>query len=412
MEGYQSDIIITGGDAAIPPNLILVDPTNGNDSTGEKGNAAKPFKTGLAAEVVASSGDVLVFSAGTHTSVNMGKDGLTYFYEAGAKHTNLIDTDPSTYTDEGKGDIRFKICGNGRFTHNRQWNVNNWNIEIVRLVNNSKADVEGYIFENIGNDGGVFKTTTNSGEINILADEVYSGSGIVSSGGSSNVTICARKASLSLSFQSRDTANLKLRIKEVNANVPHIFSSFFQPFAIRNGGHLDFEGTVNYNPSLSPNPFTAMVSSQFDGGINKGVIRMKGIFNVNGHKWFSFTTGTTAENNILYFEGELNLGVGASDNLFFTNSPGRIVARNLVIQSESTTRTTGVIPAHTVEFHAESTTVILSATEIALGSKAIYSTAPSNAHLKSFFSNAVIDNQVTNLIPNGLVVVGNPNIKE
>lgn len=410
MSGYQSDIIGVGG--AIASNVVVIDASNGDDATGVKGNASKPFKTGLAGELAAVSGDVLHFLSGTYLDVNMGKDGIIYYFDAGAKMSNLVDTDPSTFSDAGKGDIQFKIFGDGHFVHERHWNVNNWNIEIITLENNSKVDAEGYKFENIGDDGGVFKVFNGSGEINVQADEIFSGSGIVSSTSSSNVTISARKASLALSFQSGDTANLKLRIKDVYANVPHLFSGFFQPFAIRSGGHLDFEGTVHYNPTLSPNPFTAMVISQFNGGINKGVIRLKGIFNLNGHKWFAFTTETTANDNMMYFEGELNIGVGASDDLFFTNSPGRIVARNLVIKSDSITRTTGIIPAHAVEFHAESTTIVLSAAEKALGSQAIYATAPSNAHLKSFFSNASIDAQVTNLVPNGLVDVNNPNIKE
>ncbi len=410
MSGYQSDIIGVGG--AIASNVVVIDSSNGDDATGEKGNASKPFKTGLAGELAASSGDILHFLSGTYLDVNMGKDGIIYNYDAGAIMTNLIDTDPSTFTDEGKGDIQFKICGDGHFIHERYWNVNNWNIEIVRLVNNSKADVEGYKFANNGNDGALFKTQTNSGEINVVADELYSGYGGAFTGDTGRITICARRADISFATQAAGSAKMKLQIKEYNADVPHPFSAFFSTFAARDSSRLEFEGTVNYNPSISPSGATALINSHQNGGVNKGIIRIKGIVNVISHKLFAFVSGTTADNNIIYIEGEVNLGVGASDDIFFANSPGRLVTRNLVIKSESTTRTTGIIPAHVVEFHAESTTIVLNSAEMALGSQAIYATAPSNAYLKSFFSNASIDAQVTNLIPNGLVDVNNPNIKE
>ena len=406
--GYTSDLF----GAVIPPNVIVVDAVNGNDATGKKGNSLQPFKTGLAAETVAVSGDVVHFLAGTYLDVNMGKDGILYYFDAGAKMTNLVDTDPSTFTDEGKGDIQFKICGYGHFIHERYWNVNNWNVEIVRLVNNSKVDIEGYKFANNGNDGSLFKVETNAGEINVIADEIYSGYGGAYAGGSGRITICSRRADVSYSMQTSGSAQVKLDIKTYNADVPHPFSSFFSTFVARDSGHLEFEGTVNYNPGLNPSGFTAMLSNSNNGGVNKGIIRIKGIINIIGHKLFVFSGGSTADNNLIILEGEVNLGMGASDDLFFTNSPGRLIARNLVIKSESDTRTTGIIPAHTVEFHAESTTIVLSAAEIALGSQAIYATAPSNAYLKSFFSNAPIDAQVTNLVPNGLVDDNNPNIKE
>ena len=142
------------------------------------------------------------------------------------------------------------------------------------------------------------------------------------------------------------------------------------------------------------------------------MIQVKGTINIISHKLFAFLSGTSAANNIIQIEGQINLGAGVSDVIFFAEDQGRLVTRNLVLKSESTTRSIGLIPADDIEFHAESTTFVLSEEEIDLGSEAIYANDTSSAQLKSFFTNARVGELVENTITNGIVEANNSNIKE
>lgn len=57
----------SGGSAVVGPgNVVFVDPILGNDGTGQRGNAAKPFATFNAALGVVQSGDTVMLSPGTH----------------------------------------------------------------------------------------------------------------------------------------------------------------------------------------------------------------------------------------------------------------------------------------------------------------------------------------------------------
>lgn len=91
-----------GSTASTNLGNILYVSKNGNDSTAVKGDLLKPYSTILAAKNAAVSGDIIHVFAGTwtydnrnsngnpfngqvNTLVNLWKDGITYYFEPGAK---------------------------------------------------------------------------------------------------------------------------------------------------------------------------------------------------------------------------------------------------------------------------------------------------------------------------------------
>jgi hypothetical protein len=62
--------------------VIYVDATNGNDSTGRKGNVLKPFQNLYTASAYSVSGDLIVIFPGTYTLFSLGlplRDGVDYY---------------------------------------------------------------------------------------------------------------------------------------------------------------------------------------------------------------------------------------------------------------------------------------------------------------------------------------------
>lgn len=90
-------------------NTLFVDAVNGNDSTAEPGNLAKPFLTMEAAKSASSAGDVIEVGPGTYAeTTNIWKDGVSWYF----RDNTVLSV---TINDGGVGGT-CAIDGRGDFT--------------------------------------------------------------------------------------------------------------------------------------------------------------------------------------------------------------------------------------------------------------------------------------------------------
>lgn len=90
-------------------NTLFVDAVNGNDSTGTRGDASKPFLTMSAALSASSAGDVIEVGPGTYAeTTNIWKDGVSWYF----RDNTVLSV---TINDGGVGGT-CAIDGRGDFT--------------------------------------------------------------------------------------------------------------------------------------------------------------------------------------------------------------------------------------------------------------------------------------------------------
>ncbi len=122
--------------------VIYVDITNGNDSSGRKGNVLKPFQSLYTASAYAVSGDLTVVYPGTYTLGSLGlplKDGVDYYmlnpkFENYGFSYGLLITFPFSVT--------CKIFGKAAFTDHSP--VGGW--AMITPYLNCDLEIEGMTF--------------------------------------------------------------------------------------------------------------------------------------------------------------------------------------------------------------------------------------------------------------------------
>ena len=128
---------VTGGynDIVLSNNFLIVDATNGNNSTAIKGSLVKKYSTIAGAESIATSGDTILVTTMMTNEVGLGKDEITYHFLPGTGITNAyIANQPVIFTfrngnvvrntrmfhdigktNNGENPIKFYITGEGDF---------------------------------------------------------------------------------------------------------------------------------------------------------------------------------------------------------------------------------------------------------------------------------------------------------
>ena len=131
---------------------LIVDSYYGDDTTGVRGE--KPYATVLGAENDAISGDTIVINPGEYYDLNMGKDGISYFWKTGSKHYNILDQTGHTYTDINKGNITFNVYGYGVFYMKRTYGATDWDYSVLRVGSGSTIVFEADEIDDLGYDSG------------------------------------------------------------------------------------------------------------------------------------------------------------------------------------------------------------------------------------------------------------------
>lgn len=100
----------------VQSSIVWVDSTSGNDSTGLRNRADKPFKTLNGAQSVAQAGDVIHVHSGLYSDVGLGVNGVNWYFEPNARITLINPTNPifiySGMSYNVWGRVNISISGN------------------------------------------------------------------------------------------------------------------------------------------------------------------------------------------------------------------------------------------------------------------------------------------------------------
>ena len=111
---YVDDAV--GRIQAIPTNItIWVDPVNGNDGTGARGLMTKPVQTLTQAKQLAQSGDLIVVRPGTYNENDLAKNGVNWYFQAGAKVYYTSGGDSTVAVFNVATNEVCHVFGNGEF---------------------------------------------------------------------------------------------------------------------------------------------------------------------------------------------------------------------------------------------------------------------------------------------------------
>lgn len=106
-------VYVVGADA--PPsinvgNSLFVDSVFGNDGTAMPQRQDLPYKTITAAQNAAQAGNMLVINSGNYADTFLGKDGINYYFNPGAKMAGQ-----SYYFVDGGNQMTYSVLGYGEF---------------------------------------------------------------------------------------------------------------------------------------------------------------------------------------------------------------------------------------------------------------------------------------------------------
>lgn len=159
-----------GGTSMTTENYI-VDPINGDDSTGVKGDYSKAFKTIAGAEAQASSGEAIEIISDI-IECGLGKDGLRYYFANNAKlyYPEALPTPPGLssghlWTDSGKGAINIEIFG-GRHESDGDW-YGNFDRGVVYVSNGSTIKMVVEDCYSRGNDSDCVKINGDNNTVHL-----------------------------------------------------------------------------------------------------------------------------------------------------------------------------------------------------------------------------------------------------
>lgn len=100
----------------VQSSIVWVDSTSGNDSTGLRNRADKPFKTLNGAQSVAQAGDIIHVHSGLYSDVGLGVNGVNWYFEPNARITLINPTNPifiySGMSYNVWGRVNISISGN------------------------------------------------------------------------------------------------------------------------------------------------------------------------------------------------------------------------------------------------------------------------------------------------------------
>jgi len=100
----------------VQSSIVWVDSTSGNDNTGLRNRADKPFKTLNGAQSVAQAGDVIHVHSGLYSDVGLGANGVNWYFEPNARITLINPTTPifiySGMSYNVWGRVNISISGN------------------------------------------------------------------------------------------------------------------------------------------------------------------------------------------------------------------------------------------------------------------------------------------------------------
>lgn len=129
-------------------NTVFVDAVAGDDDTGARGRADRPFATCEAARDAAVSGDTIEVRPGLYDEYNLVKDGVNYYFHPGARIIYTGTPDPGEAqaifgAQEAATVSSFGVYGNGHFEwaaggvgYVMYWQASN---SVVRLYADSVA---------------------------------------------------------------------------------------------------------------------------------------------------------------------------------------------------------------------------------------------------------------------------------
>ena len=105
-----------GSSSVLTGNIAYVDAVNGNDGTAVLGDFSKPYLTVGAAITSATSGYTIVVRPGNYSNATqLLKDGVNWYFMAGAKVSQTNATGQAMFGDTGGNDAVCSITGYGVF---------------------------------------------------------------------------------------------------------------------------------------------------------------------------------------------------------------------------------------------------------------------------------------------------------
>lgn len=147
-------------------NLVYVDETYGDDSSGVVNRFDRPYLTPTAAKTAATSGDTIIVRPGAYTTAaSLAKNGVNWRFEPGASVTFADDVSTAGIWDDGGSAMTFTVDGYGDFIRSTTDDG-----LIFHLVNCSHASsnitVRGRDFNGVAIDGACSVFRGTAGELN------------------------------------------------------------------------------------------------------------------------------------------------------------------------------------------------------------------------------------------------------
>lgn len=301
------DVIQTLGGGANVADLgtVLFVSENGNNTTGTRGRIDLPYATIGAAEAAANFGDTIFVFPGNFNATSLGKDGITYYFCAGATVTQPV-VGPTAYlfSDSALGlGGTFTVLGEGDFTNNfsnilAQRNGSQVYIEGNRFVSGSSGEAAFYSESTVANASPSNTTTIVADEIVSLGNGVY----VYTENATSTMTVTANKiqstATTIVTFDASLTG-LKSPTLRVTANNITNVGKAIDSINIHNIGgkiYVNCPNIVKTEPSANA-PVVLM---------NPGSPNQEGYVEINGNINYLPTSGLTTNDYILF------MGAGSS----------------------------------------------------------------------------------------------------
>lgn len=280
--------ILGGGANVADLGSILFVSENGDNTSGTKGRIDLPYATIGAAETAASLGDTIFVFPGQFNATALGKDGITYYFCAGAVVNQPVIGPASYLFSDATLPLggKFTVLGEGNFTNLfsnilGQKNGSQIYIEGNRFVTGSTGEAAFYSESTVAN-ADPSNTTT------IVADEIVSlGNGVFvyTENATSTMTVMANKiqstattiVTFDASLAGLNTPTLRVTANNITnvgratdsinihniggkiyVNCPEIVKTELSPDAPvvlmnpgspNQEGYVEINGTINYLPN-------------------------------------------------------------------------------------------------------------------------------------------------------------------
>ena len=149
------DVLPVALNGVLTGRTIWVDSVNGDDNTAVVGRQDLPFETLTAAKAVATSGYLIHVRPGTYNEKNLLKDGVNWYFDAGALVVYTGATDGSIFDDSADGAnaaVSCTVYGSGVFTWTNDFGAATQAFGVVHIVNTASVVViNGMSINQLGN---------------------------------------------------------------------------------------------------------------------------------------------------------------------------------------------------------------------------------------------------------------------